>query len=259
MFRKLKWYGIIGLTLFSIIAIILIITLDSIVKKQIVVQSSAALNVPVSLGAAHVSIMSESVGLLRLNVGSPQGFSAPSMLTLDAVHTDLNVAHLRAQPLTVDRVVLTAPTLVIEQSGGKLNVQALTDQPSKAPDDGSEPMKLIVKELIIENAKAVLRPGIPGIDKEFSIDIPTFTVKDIGTGDNAANGVALKQVLLLVVNSMAKSVSDSDQLPAEVKALLKLNVKDVINQQVDQAKEKATDEINKQLGKLLKDPSKKSR
>jgi hypothetical protein len=177
------------------------------------------------------------------------------MLALGGARVGVSVGNLRKDPIGIDRIVLDKPKLVIEQSQGKFNFQVLTGLQSKSPPDNSEPIKLIIRELAVNDAQVVVRPGIPGLSQELTLPIPSFAVQDIGRGEGAKNGAAIREVVTLVVTTLAQKASESDKLPADVRKLLSLNVDQIqgeINKQIDQAQQQIEKGIQKGIGDILK-------
>jgi hypothetical protein len=95
---------------------------------------------------------------------------------------------------------------------------------------------------MVNSAAVSLRPGIPGLKDEIKLTIPSFELKEIGNAEGNKNGAAIKEVVQLLVTTLAKKASESDQLPPEVRQLLSLNV--------DQIKQRVAAEVNKKVGEL---------
>ena len=106
-------------------------------------------------------------------------------------------------------------------------------------------MKLIIDQININGAVVAFKAGIPGLDKELEIPIPSLVLKNLGNADGAQNGLALKDVVVQVITGMVAAAADSDLLPAPVKALLKGNLADVAAQMGDVLKNQVGAEIGK--------------
>jgi hypothetical protein len=126
-------------------------------------------------------------------------------------------------------------------------------------------MKLIIDELMIKDASVVIRPGlnIPGIAQEYTVPIPTVTMKNIGNADNAQNGAAMRDVAQQVITVMAANASNSGMLPKELQGLLNMDLNAVMaevgNRLGAEAQKRIAaavpGELGAQLSKLAADPN----
>jgi hypothetical protein len=257
--KRIKWV-LLGLLVVIIIGIGAVwLGIDSIVRRTVESQATDSLNLQTTLGGASVSLLGGNVSLSKLDVASPAGFSAPHMFSLGGIKVGTSFGQLRGDPIGVQTITIDQPKLVIEQANGKLNFQVLVDQQSKkAPDSGNpgdgkrdegEPIRLIIHELAVNGAGVTIRPGIPGLKDEINVTVPSFSLKEIGNAEGNKNGAAIKEVVQLLVTTLAKKASESEQLPPEVRQLLSLNV--------DQIKERVAGEVNKKVGELQEEIGKK--
>jgi hypothetical protein len=258
---------VLGIILLGLLAVYL--ALDQIVKTTVVSQSSAQLNVPTNLDGAHVSLFGGKVSLKKFDVGSPQGFKSPQLMQLGGLDVGVKVSELREKPLHINEITITDPKMVIEMAGTQFNIKKFVDSlpaGDAKPAEASEPMKLIINELKVSGATVIFRPDVqaisamPGIGSslsgmksEYVLTIPPLDLKDIGTGEGNQNGAAIKDIVTLLVTQLASKATESDQLPPELRQLLHLNVNDIVNT----AKAKLGEAMNKQLGKITEDLSKK--
>ncbi len=267
--RIVKWVVLAVVLLIVVGVVVLFVALNGIVKKAVVSQSSASLNVPTNLGDANVSLFGGKVSLKQFDVGSPQGFKAPQLMQLGELDVGVKVSELRGQPLRINEITITDPKMVIEMAGTQFNIKKFIDSlpaGDAKPADSSEPMKLIINSLKVNGAQVVFRPDLQalssmpgigstlgGLKQEYVLSIPNLDLQNIGTGEGSQNGAAIKDVVTLLVTQLASKATESDQLPPELRQLLHLNVDDVVNM----AKAKLGAEVNKQLGKITEDLSKK--
>ena len=180
--------GVIGLVL--IVLLILYFRLNGIVKRTVEQQATNSLNLQTEVGGAQLSLFGGSLSLDEIQIASPQGFAAPFMLRLEEGDVKVKYGQLRQDPIRITSLVLDEPRLVIEQTNGKFNFSALTELSSR---DTQDPMKLIIDDLQIKDATVVLRPGLPGLQNELKVPIPSLTLKNVGTGDGAENGAAARK------------------------------------------------------------------
>jgi hypothetical protein len=248
--RKLKWLILIVVVLIVVVIGGILLSIDSIIRATVETEGTAALNCQTTLGSAHLSLLSTSLSLRDLEIGSPPGFSAPKLLTISGGDLAVTVSALRKEPIHIASVNLDSPVLTIEQAWGKLNFNEIgTGTSSSGGGAGASssasgpPMKLIIDDLKITNAKVIIRPGLmPGLGAEIPVPLPPLELKNIGNANGAENGMALKDVVVSVIASMAGSAGDSGLLPPELQSLLKLNV--------GQLAQQLGGDIGKQIGAL---------
>src|SRR3954470_1943756 len=157
--RVIKWVVLIVIVLVVAGLAIVYFNINGIVRRTVETQATSSLDLKTTLGSARVSLFGGSVNLGDLSIASPPGYHAPSMLSLNNAGVKVSLGELRGDPVHVKQVTLDSPRIVLEANGTKLNVQAITDRPSKtppAPTDPSsptEPLKLIIDELNVTNAQ----------------------------------------------------------------------------------------------------------
>lgn len=239
--------------------------LDAIVRATVEAQASAQLNVPARLGSADVGVLGGTVGLGKFSLGSPKGFEAPSMFTVDAVDVGVAYRELARTPIRVQSIRIDRPTLLIERGPGGLNVKALIDGLPPADPD-AEVVRLIIGRLTVDSATVRIRPGLPGLPESIELPIPTIEVSNIGTADGAENGAAVRDLVLTVISALTDAAAKSDRLPKELKDVLALDVQQLarekirgVGKEIEGAIEKIgrdptrIDEVGKELERGLKD------
>lgn len=269
MLKKLKWL-VLGLVVaVGIVVAVVLINLNSIVRTAVETQSTASLGLETTLGGASISLVGGSVQLSDFKVASPQGFAAPSILELGGLGLDVSLGELRQDPVRVSAITLTRPTLTLEQKNLKLNLKAAADaMPRTAPAQSGppkDPVKVVIGVVTVENPVVEILPGFPGLAQKITLNLPTLTVRDIGTADGNQNGVAIKQAVLTVATAIAQQAAQSDQLPPELRTLLSSDLSDLRNQlegalrqkvekalddaktKVEDAAKKATDDAKKKV------------
>jgi hypothetical protein len=255
--RIIKWIVLIVIVLVVGALAIVYFNLNGIVRRTVETQASSSLDLKTTLGSARVSLLGGSLNLGDLAIASPPGYKAPAMLSLNDAGVRVSLGQLRGDPVHVKQITLDSPRIVLEANGTKLNVQAITDLPSKtppSPTDSSKPtgpLKLIIDELNVTSAQIALRPGlsVPGVKEEYALTLPSFTMKNIGNAEGNENGVAIKEVVVQLLTTAAQRAAESDQLPPELRNLLSMNV--------DQLKQRVGAEVNKQIQNVTKDLEKK--
>jgi uncharacterized protein involved in outer membrane biogenesis len=212
--------------------------LNSIVRLAIERQSSASLELPTTLEGARLAIFGGKLSLDDFKVGSPAGFSAPHMLTLDDADLAVKYGQLRGDPVRIQHIKLDEPKVVIEFANGKFNFQAMPERKS-----AGEPVKVIIDQLDIVDAQVVLRPGLPGLDKEIVVKVPSLSLKNIGNADGAQNGVAIKQVVVEVVTALAGKSGELGNLPEMLKGRLQAQATEAVNRVRGEVDQKVRDAL----------------
>lgn len=251
---------LLGIVLLLVIAgIIVYFSLDHIVKNTVEKEASSSLNLATTLNSARLSLFGGKLNLKQLDIASPPGFSAPHMLELSDTDVAVSYGQLRNDPVHVESLTLDKPRLVIEQQNGTLNFKKAMDlmPPSESSSQKSS-RKLIIDELKVQDAQVVIHPNVPGLANEIMVPVPSIEMKNVGTGEGAQNGAAMKDVVMQVVTALAGSASNSSSIPDQLKALLHVNIGDVVGRLSGEAQKRIAAAIPGQFGKTLaevvKDP-----
>jgi hypothetical protein len=195
---------------------------DRLIQSAVEREGTRSLRLATTLGSARLQLFSGKLALHGLAIASPPGFAAPHMLEARAVELAVSFSELRREPIHVASIAVDRPVLVIEQSGGALNFRKAMERMPPEPK-GKQPLRLVIDELRIAGAQVVVRPGIPGLERELTLQMPAIQLKDIGRGRGANNGAALREVTMQVVSALAAQAAKSSALPPQVRALLELN------------------------------------
>lgn len=251
MLRKLRWIALALVVLLVVGAVVAYFSFNSILRSQIEKQAGRSLNLPTTLGSAHLSLFGGSFSLADLRIGSPPGFVAPEMLSLGGASVQVSYSELRQQPVRIASVRIDRPRLVIEQRDGKFNFQALR-QPEQAPpapeEPAGEPVRVIISSLQVNGAEVVLRPGLPALGEELTLPIPNFDLRDIGTGEGNQNGAELRRVAGEVTAALAERAAASGRLPPELGRLLTADVEQLKAQLKEEVRERVRDAILDAVG-----------
>ena len=265
--RIIKWTFLIVLLLFIGGGIALWLNLNRIVKNTVESQASTQLNLKTELDAARVSIFGGELNLDDLRIASPQGFTAPQMFSLDNAGVNVKLGELRGDPVRVQKVTLHRPQLVIERTGNAFNFKRAMELMPKTPEkpaDQSKPLKVIIGELTVTDPTVIVRPGqinIPGLTlpKELTLTIPSVTLRNIGTGEGAENGAAVKDVIMQVITVMAAEAANSRELPPELQKLMNLDVQQMVTGLTEEARKRIVEALPGEAGRVvsevLKDPN----
>ena len=219
--RAMKWIKRILLVVVLLIVAavgIAYVSLNSILCSVIQRQATASLGVDTTLDSAHLSILGGKVDLENLQVSSPPNFSAPKIFTLGGIAVAVHYGQLTGEPIHIQQIVIDHPVLVVEQSKLQLNLDALMHQEPQAPKTSggqeTQPIKLVIDELDLNDAQVTFMPGIPGLAQSIQVPIASLSLKNIGNSGGNQDGVAVKEVILETSTALAgKAVADSNLSP----------------------------------------------
>jgi hypothetical protein len=272
MKKIIKWAVLIVLIIVIGGLLIVYFNLNHIIRTTVETQATASTNLKTTLGGVDLSLFGGKLNLSNLDVGSPKGFSAPEMMSLGGLDLAVNYSQLKSDPIHVADIKISNPKLVLEQVGGNFNVKAAMDQmpksePAPAPQpsgkrEQGQPIRLIIDDLVLSGASVDLKPGdVPGIGKmkDYTLTLPAIELKQIGQGEGNQNGAAIKDVVMLVLSTMMSKAADSDQLPPELKALMKKDVSAVASQMEaklgSEVAKKIGGDLGQTVGNVIKNPS----
>jgi hypothetical protein len=274
MKKIIKW-GVLGLVLVVILAVVIVYwRINSIVAYAIRTQGTKQMNLETELDSADVGLIGGEVELDDLKIANPTGFADKHLFTLDELDVKAPFGQLRGNPKRISSITLDKPKLFIERGAdGKFNFRQAIEQMPKGPtpSDPKEPapagdeMKLIIDDLTIKDATVVIRPGIdlPGIAKEFTVTVPTVSMKNIGNAEGSQNGAAMRDVAQQVITVLAANASNSNLLPEQLRGLLSLDVNQVMAEVSNRLGAEASKriasavpgELGAQLSKIAADPN----
>lgn len=270
MKKAIKWVALAVVVLLLVAGLVVYMNLNSIVERTVETQATKQLNLKTELDGASVSLFGGSLELDDMTIASPPGFSAEHMFQLGEADVSVKLGELKKDPVHIQSVTLEKPRLVIERAaggGGPLGMgefnfkkaMEMMPQDASAPDPNAQPLKVIIDALTIQDAQVVIRPGIPGLAQEVTVPIPTFTMNNIGTGEGAQNGAALKDVAMQVITVLAGQAANSNAVPEQLRQLLNADLKQVLAGFAPQLQKQLQGALPGELGEalsgLLNDPN----
>jgi uncharacterized protein involved in outer membrane biogenesis len=263
--KLLKWtlggFGVVLLILL-VVGFVLVQRLDGIVKSTVEDEGTAQLSLATQLEAASVSLFGGSLSLDGLTIANPDGYAAEHLFELGQVSASVGWRGLRDDPVRVDRVAVHSPQLVIERGDAegltdqfRLNLRELmsrlaTDEEEAADE---ETTKLLIEEVLVTNARVVIRPNVPGLEAEYGLTLPDVSLLEVGTADEAQNGAELGRVAVEIAMALAAEAAQNESLPAEVRQLLQGDLASVVAAYGDKLGDMLSEELSAELGGAVGD------
>jgi uncharacterized protein involved in outer membrane biogenesis len=223
----MKWIKRIILSVVALVVIAIIalyFSINAIIRSTVQKQATQSLNVTTTLASAALQPFGGTLQLNDLEIGSPTNFSAPHLFTVDGANAAVHYGQIFGNPVHISKIVITHPTLVVEQSNLKLNIKALMDQmpgtpvtPEGAPSpSNAQPMTLIIDELDVTDATVNFLPGLPGVANTLSVQVPSLSLQNIGNATGAQNGAAIKDVVTQLITALAQKAAATGKVPFDL-------------------------------------------
>lgn len=181
-----------------LIIILLILLLDILVEKAVPKVAGMALGTEMKI-ADFNSSLSGKVELKGLSIANPEGFSDNPAFELETVYISLDTASLFGNEIVINEILVSGMTVNVEFDllGGRTNLGTLQEnlernlpapapaeeesEPEKAQEDESEPKKVIIDKLTIENNQIILA-NVP-------IILAPIRMTEIGRGQSLSETV----------------------------------------------------------------------
>jgi hypothetical protein len=203
--------------------LVLMLSLDHLVKRRVESGATYAMGVPTTLGSVNLSLLGGGVRLDKLNVANPAGYKSPHFFAMDRSHVQVALRSLPGQTVQVPLIELGGIDVHLEKLEGKANYSVILEnmgrfeRGEKAPPPAErEGKRLIINRLLIEdiNVTVDLLPVGGNLTRQ-QVHIPRIELHDIGSDTD--RGVLVSQVSGIVVKAVFKSLIDSGiQLPGNI-------------------------------------------
>lgn len=205
-------------------------SLETYIDNHVEVVGTELTEVPVTVAEVDLQIARGAGEIRGLRVANPPGYTDEYAMTWDLVHLNLGIASsLVGEPIVLDTLVISYPAVNFERNergGSNLGDiaeraernQGPADQAAAEHDGADEPVRLIIRELLIEGVTLNVR-GQDGSVR--SVILPRIALADVG-GDQgvtpgglgviitgAMAGEMLKQVIARELIERAGDIRDA--------------------------------------------------
>lgn len=237
--KLLKVVGMIVVLLILLVVvgfIALVGYIDSVAKAGVERGGSYALGVDTTLDSISVGVFSGEVSMSGLEVGSPEGFSAPHFVKLGEGDVAVTLSSLREELVEVPRLRLSAIDLQLEQKDGRENYEVILDnvkkvtggsegEPAPAPPEDEGGKKFVVRDLLLEDITVhmSLLGDLVGDLARTEVNIEKIQLKDVGrTGEGVGGtGVTMSELSGIIVQAILEGLLDAGvDLPGGLAASL---------------------------------------
>ena len=207
--RRWVWLG-------AAIAVLFLLSLmkNGIAQGLIESSVSSAAHVPVRIGSTHLSLLSSSIRLNRLQVQNPRGFPEKLMLDAPLIFAALDVpalfrgrAHLRNVDLEIRELI------VVKNRDGKLNINAVkptSEENAKRRNEEQaaaakkKPMKLQIDRLKLSIGRVVYKDYSAG-GRDPAVQVFDINMRDRVFSDIHEPGAVVSLVMFEALTRSALS------------------------------------------------------
>jgi len=225
--------------IYAVLAVIIlavggtVLFLDEIVKTAINNVAPQVTKTRVSVDSVGLGLFNGNFTVSGVDIANPKGFSDASVFVLNKVDVDVQMSTLMKDVVVINKIEVDGAEFFYELKGSSSNISVLmnninsflgeskkkakTDKAKSEPEDTAASKKVFVKEFTFTNGKVAIGAGLTKQAADVTLDIPTLTLKNIGSEDK---GAAIADVIaqgMAAFSSSAMTVVASDG----AKALLK--------------------------------------
>ncbi len=169
--------------------IVLLSSLNSIVKTGVEEVLSYVLEVDVTLDSADVKVTEGSVELSGLHIGKPEGFKTDESFSVETIKVKVDIKSFTGDSPTVDLIEIIGPRITLEQGLRKSNFSEMIKSASRFSSDTPEAedeepeaagKPVIIKKILVTEAKvSISAPLLQG--KKATIPLPKVEIDDLGS------------------------------------------------------------------------------
>ncbi len=199
-------------------------SLDAIVKGAIERYGSEATKVTVHVGSVSLSVAHGSAAISDLTVANPSGFSPANVFRLGKTQVVIDLGTIRSNPMRIDEITIIAPEVHFElNQRGESNVEvvrrnlkqfgsgtstevSVPSEPTPAHPAGKEranAQRFVIKKLSIQAARLIIDAGVLGGTSR-ALKLPDTEETDIGA---YPGGATAGEVAAAVVRTLVRDVA----------------------------------------------------
>jgi uncharacterized protein involved in outer membrane biogenesis len=203
-----KW--LIRIVLAAVILLVVVLVavglfLDRGIKKGVETFGPELTKVSIKLDSVSLSLLSGGGKVKGLEVGNPEGYTAPTAIKLGSASLSLQPSSLLSDKIVIKSIVVEAPEITIIGTPTKNNLTKILDNVESATGGGKDATatkangqpakKLQVDEFVLTGMKVNYSP--PGFSGQvFPLKVPDIKFNNLGTGpDGITAGELTKRVI----------------------------------------------------------------
>lgn len=209
-----------ALAIFGVFAF-LITNLDDIVAKVIESEGSKVTGTQVSVSGVSIHLKEGTGTINGLTIASPEGFDPAHTFKLEGVTMDLDLGTLRDDVIVINEIRVSDPRVTAQiLKDASSNIQALqkhVDQYATSKGGGGSggadapatDKRLRIKRFAFDGGRVELDATALGDKEVRAVDLPAFTINDIGGAAGATPDAVAKAVLAALTRQAIETVAKS--------------------------------------------------
>ena len=181
----------------------------TLVKDSVVEYGPEYTGTNVQLENVSFSPMSGQAGLSGFEIGSPEGFEAEKMFSVDDFQMKVDTTSLMSDTVYMEEIRISDPELVVEFKDGRLNYDVLSqniETNAPATDEAETTINVAIKDLYITGGKVSV-VGLPLGSELSELNLPDIHLQDIGIDDGEITGVTFGQATQIVIGTLTTTVT----------------------------------------------------
>jgi len=218
--KKLIRIGIVLVLVAVVVGVVVLFSLDGIVKKGVETVGPAVTKVDVKVAGVELSPFSGQGAVKGLVLGNPEGFNTASAINVGTAFLKLKPGSLLSDKIVIHEVNVEGPEITFEGSlsGNNLskileNIESVTGGAEGAPaeeeEEAAAAKKLQVDAVNITGGTIHLSMKMLG-GKAMTVPLPDIHLKDLGQGEEGITGPeAVREVFKAVLKSTTAAVGSA--------------------------------------------------
>ncbi len=201
------------IALAAVLAAVAMFALGPIVRQAAERVGPAILGVPIQVESVRIHLLRGSARIDGLVVGAPSGFSA-SLVEMNHFRMKLRLSSLMSDPLVLEEVVVSGPTVTYELAGARSNVGALLaalgdgEKESSSPKKETSGKKVVIEHFLFEDGRVRLATTLTG-GKGVVLPLPRIELRGIGREQEGVTTLdAIRETVGVVSIAVLTTVRD---------------------------------------------------
>ena len=217
--RLLRGLGIfVGVVV--LIVVVLLLNINSVVKKAVNVGGPMMLGVPVKVEKVSISLLSGTFDLKKFYVGNPGNYSTNKPLfAVDNVYVSMDMKSLTKDTIAIRTIKIDSPQVNYEVKGGKSNFDVLMENLGEAekkkkdkPGKDKPDKKVTIDEFELNGAKVSYTSPLT-LGATIPLPIPSLHLRDIG---KSKGGASFAEATMEILNGLGNVIANAAKAAGDI-------------------------------------------